>query len=63
VKTRLHRSRAMLRRELETRAGPPIRETYAFMGVRCDRSVARVLERLQISPAERFFGGRPQPGR
>jgi RNA polymerase sigma-70 factor (ECF subfamily) len=46
VKTRLHRSRALLRRELETRLGPAIPEAYAFLGVRCDRIVSRVLERI-----------------
>src|SRR5215813_8765144 len=46
VKTRLHRSRALLRRELENRLGPAIAEAYAFLGTRCDRVVARVLERI-----------------
>jgi RNA polymerase sigma-70 factor (ECF subfamily) len=44
VKTRLHRSRALLRREL---AGPAIAEAYSFMGIRCDRSVARVMARIR----------------
>jgi RNA polymerase sigma-70 factor, ECF subfamily len=46
VKTRLHRSRALLRRDLEGRAGPAIEGAYSFLGERCDRSVARVLERI-----------------
>jgi len=46
VKTRLHRSRALLRRELENRLGPAIAEAYAFLGTRCDRIVAQVLERI-----------------
>jgi RNA polymerase sigma-70 factor (ECF subfamily) len=46
VKTRLHRSRAMLRRDLESRLGPAISEAYAFLGARCDRIVMRVLERI-----------------
>jgi RNA polymerase sigma-70 factor, ECF subfamily len=46
VKTRLHRSRAMLRRELENRIGATVAEAYSFMGTRCDRMVARVLERI-----------------
>jgi RNA polymerase sigma-70 factor (ECF subfamily) len=46
VKTRLHRSRALLRRDLEGRVGPAIAEAHAFMGTRCDRTVARVLERI-----------------
>jgi RNA polymerase sigma-70 factor (ECF subfamily) len=46
VKTRLHRSRALLRRDLEKHLGPAITETYAFLGARCDRIVARVLMRI-----------------
>jgi RNA polymerase sigma-70 factor (ECF subfamily) len=46
VKTRLHRSRALLRRELENSLGPAISEAYAFLGTRCDRIVMRVLERI-----------------
>jgi len=46
VNTRLHRSRALLRRGLQDRAGLLFAEAYSFMGVRCDRSVARVLARL-----------------
>jgi len=47
VKTRLHRARAMLRREIADRMGPAIAGAYAFMGVRCDRTVARVMERIR----------------
>ncbi len=46
VKTRLHRSRALLRRELERRIGPAVSELYTFLGPRCDRTVTRVLERI-----------------
>jgi len=46
VKTRLHRSRALLRRDLESRLGTAISEAYAFLGARCDRIVMRVLERI-----------------
>ena len=46
VKTRLHRSRALLRRDLESRLGPAISEAYVFLGARCDRIVMRVLERI-----------------
>lgn len=46
VKIRLHRSRALLRRELESRIGPAVSELYMFLGPRCDRTVARVLERI-----------------
>ena len=44
VKTRLHRSRGLLRRDLESRLGPAISEAYAFLGARCDRIVMRVRE-------------------
>src|SRR4051794_33590275 len=46
VKTRLHRSRALLRRELQERIGPAVAESYAFLGPRCDRTVERVLQRI-----------------
>ncbi|HEY3439659.1 MAG TPA: RNA polymerase sigma factor [Paludibaculum sp.] len=46
VKTRLHRSRALLRRELEARMGPALSEAYTFMGHRCDRVVAAVMQRI-----------------
>jgi RNA polymerase sigma-70 factor, ECF subfamily len=47
VKTRLHRSRALLRRELQDQIGPAIAESYAFLGPRCDRTVARVFARIR----------------
>ena len=46
VKTRLHRSRALLRRELQEQIRPAVAESYAFLGARCDRTVTRVLERI-----------------
>jgi len=46
VKTRLHRSRTLLQRHLEDRLGPEIVESYAFMGSRCDRTVAAVMDRI-----------------
>jgi RNA polymerase sigma-70 factor (ECF subfamily) len=47
VKTRLHRSRALLRRDLEGRIRPGLAEVYPFMGQQCDRMVARVMERIE----------------
>jgi RNA polymerase sigma-70 factor (ECF subfamily) len=47
VKTRLHRARAMLRRDLFERAGLTKGEVFRFARPRCDRIVARVLERIQ----------------
>jgi RNA polymerase sigma-70 factor (ECF subfamily) len=47
VKTRLHRARAMLRRDLTARVGPGIRTSFPFAGERCDRIVAAVIARLE----------------
>jgi len=48
VKTRLHRSRALLRRDLEARMGPPLTQIYTFLGHRCDRVVGAVMGRIAI---------------
>jgi RNA polymerase sigma-70 factor (ECF subfamily) len=46
VKTRLHRSRSLLQQDLENQFGPATAESYSFMGHRCDRTVAAVMQRL-----------------
>jgi RNA polymerase sigma-70 factor, ECF subfamily len=46
VKTRLHRARAMLRKELERRAGIIVPEIFPFHLSRCDRVVEGVLRRI-----------------
>jgi RNA polymerase sigma-70 factor (ECF subfamily) len=46
VKTRLHRARALLRRELYLLVGANADSAFQFLGPRCDRIVARVLERI-----------------
>ena len=46
VKTRLHRSRALLRSELQSRLAPALVQSYAFLGIRCDRVVRKVLDRI-----------------
>ena len=51
VKTRLHRARASLRRELLALAGPQARAAFPFLGTRCDRMVERVLRRIGGGPA------------
>ena len=51
VKTRLHRSRALLRCELQAQIGPTIAQAYSFLGIRCDRTVARVLDRIDVGKA------------
>jgi RNA polymerase sigma-70 factor (ECF subfamily) len=48
VKIRLHRARALLRRELYARAGATSVAAFQFPAVRCDRVVRRVFERLSL---------------
>jgi len=52
VKVRLHRARALLRRELYARAGSSRADAFAFMGIRCDRVVKNVFARLPMLPQE-----------
>jgi len=49
VKTRLHRARATLRRELYERAGAATPEAFGFHRSRCDAVVRAVLEQLAKS--------------
>jgi RNA polymerase sigma-70 factor (ECF subfamily) len=53
VKTRLHRARGLLRRNLTARAGTAVESAYAFDGARCDRIVASVMERLRVQTGSR----------
>ena len=46
VKTRLHRARALLQRELYSLVGANANMAFQFLGPRCDRIVARVLEQI-----------------
>jgi RNA polymerase sigma-70 factor (ECF subfamily) len=46
VKVRLHRARALVRKQLYAKAVPSVPATFGFMGVRCDRVVHRVLQLL-----------------
>ena len=46
VKVRLHRARAMVRKQLFAQAGTEAPRAFGFMGERCDRVVARVLQRI-----------------
>jgi RNA polymerase sigma-70 factor (ECF subfamily) len=48
VKTRLHRARALLRRELFDRAGLVRRDAFPFHAPRCDRVVAAVFAQLGL---------------
>jgi RNA polymerase sigma-70 factor, ECF subfamily len=49
VKTRLHRARAMLRDNIESRIGPVVMEAFPFAGRRCDGLTQAVLQRLGYS--------------
>lgn len=49
VKVRLHRGRAMVRRDLFARVGAAGKNAFPFLGARCDRVVKRVFERLSTS--------------
>jgi RNA polymerase sigma-70 factor (ECF subfamily) len=49
VKVRLHRARAMLRKELFTRAGMVSAKAFPFLGSRCDHIVQAVFQRLAQS--------------
>ncbi len=46
VKVRLHRARAILRKELYARFGATVKTAFGFDGARCDRFVDRVFERI-----------------
>jgi RNA polymerase sigma-70 factor, ECF subfamily len=46
VKVRLHRARALVRKQLYTTAGAQAHAAFGFMGERCDRIVNAVLLRL-----------------
>jgi RNA polymerase sigma-70 factor (ECF subfamily) len=48
VKIRLHRARAMVRRDLSERVGGGIRSAFPFLGDRCDRMVAAVMARIAL---------------
>jgi RNA polymerase sigma-70 factor, ECF subfamily len=50
VKTRLHRARAMIRRSITERIGATTPGAFQFHATRCDRVVARVLEKLCLVP-------------
>jgi RNA polymerase sigma-70 factor, ECF subfamily len=49
VKTRLHRARALLRREMEKHIGPALGDAFPFAGRRCERLTDNVLARLGLS--------------
>ncbi len=58
VKVRLHRARAILRKELYARFGATVKTAFGFDGARCDRIVDRVFERISRSEHASFS---PEP--
>lgn len=46
VKTRLHRARYLLRKQLDEQIGPVLLDAFPFAGKRCERIITGVLERL-----------------
>ena len=48
VKTRLHRARRLMRKNLDDKLGPVLRDTFPFQGVRCARITRAVLARLGL---------------
>jgi RNA polymerase sigma-70 factor (ECF subfamily) len=52
VKTRLHRARQMVRKELDARIGPVLMDAFPFAGRRCERLKDAVMQRLGIEGAD-----------
>jgi RNA polymerase sigma-70 factor (ECF subfamily) len=50
VKTRLHRARALMRKELYSRAGARSSSAFQFLGDRCNRLVRNVMARIAPLP-------------
>lgn len=59
VKTRVHRARRLLRKNITAEFSAALTGTFAFDGARCDRLVARVFERLNAPGGARPY---PTPG-
>ena len=49
VRVRLHRARLALRRAVENQLGKEVQALFTFAGARCDRTVARVFQRLGLT--------------
>ncbi len=48
VKTRLHRARLLLRKELDDQLGSALVDTFPFAGARCDRMTEAIIHRLGL---------------
>lgn len=46
VKTRLHRARDLLRKQIDERIGPIMLDAFPFAGRRCERLTSAVMKRL-----------------
>jgi RNA polymerase sigma-70 factor (ECF subfamily) len=46
VRTRLHRARRLVRKQLESEIGPVLTDAFPFAGARCERIANAVLQRL-----------------
>lgn len=46
VKTRLHRARALVRKQLDEQIGPVLMDAFPFAGHRCERLTTAVMKRL-----------------
>ena len=57
VKTRLHRARVMLRKQLYEQIGSSSKEAFPFHAVRCDRVVKNVFERIGELPRLQVSSG------
>lgn len=49
VKTRLHRARNLVRKQLDEQIGPVMMDAFPFAGQRCERLTVAVLKRLGVS--------------
>jgi RNA polymerase sigma-70 factor (ECF subfamily) len=49
VKTRLHRARRLLRKNLDAKLSTVLRDTFPFQGARCARVTQAVLARLWLA--------------
>ena len=48
VKTRLHRARALVRKQLDEQIGPVLMDAFPFAGRRCERLTTAVMQRLSF---------------
>lgn len=48
VKTRLHRARRLVRKQLDRQIGPVLMDAFPFAGKRCERLTAAVMQRLDL---------------